>query len=219
MRYPGLDYLVGLMSKQAQDVVLATTNPLKLVDLKNGANWPEGINWKTLADFPNIQEAPDEIGTSALENALAKAKFYNKQLNMPVISNDMSLFIDGIDYEPGTKPKRFHPGNAAEKLQHFFKLMNGNPNRKGRSEFADIYYDHPKNAPLVAHESFEVNVPLKPRGEKDLEGGQYGFWSDYATEIGGRTPRELRIEDPDKVPSRVVAQILADKIRARLAGI
>lgn len=196
------------------EIVLATTNPQKLQVIRNEASWPDWIKWQTLADYPNIADAPEEVGSNALENALAKAKFYNEQIGKPVISNDYSFYVDALDYQPGTKPKRFHPGTPKEKLEYFFSMMKDKANRQGRVEVADIFIDNPKNAPVVAHKTFEVVIPKNPRGQEALS-GENGFWTRYAAELDGKTMAEIHEQYPEKVPANVVAQMLANEIRDR----
>lgn len=59
-----------------------------------------------LSDFQNIPEA-EETGKTFLDNAIQKAAFYSKQLQLPCLADDSGLEVDALDGMPGVLSARF----------------------------------------------------------------------------------------------------------------
>jgi XTP/dITP diphosphohydrolase len=103
------------------NILLATTNPGKLTELKTGLSNLEknGFNFKTLKDL-NITVGVEETGKTFKENAELKAKFFAKIAGMPTIADDGGFTINALNGEPGVKSKRWLGREATdEELIHF----------------------------------------------------------------------------------------------------
>jgi inosine/xanthosine triphosphate pyrophosphatase family protein len=61
----------------------------------------------TLADLPGINLPPPENGTTALENAIAKARYYHSEAYPWVFGDDAGLAIDALGGEPGVQARRW----------------------------------------------------------------------------------------------------------------
>jgi XTP/dITP diphosphohydrolase len=62
--------------------------------------------FKSLADFPNLEEVPEDGATFA-ENAHKKALGYAKQTGLWTVADDSGLIVDALGGEPGVKSARF----------------------------------------------------------------------------------------------------------------
>jgi XTP/dITP diphosphohydrolase len=85
-------------------VLIATTNPGKMAELS--AMLDMDLAFKSLADFPNLEEVPEDGATFA-ENARKKAIGYAKQTGLWTIADDSGLMVDALDGSPGVKSARF----------------------------------------------------------------------------------------------------------------
>lgn len=79
-------------------VLLATKNKVKIEKWGNLIK-ELGYELVTLNDLDGNFEEPTEDGETVLENALIKVKYYFKKTNMPVLTTDSSLYMDGLKKE------------------------------------------------------------------------------------------------------------------------
>lgn len=107
-------------------ILLATKNNAKIryygTKLKE-----KGIDIITLKDL-NIDIDVDEIGKSPIENAIIKAKSYNKISNIPTIALDEGLFFENIpeEIQPGIHVRRVNGKrlNDEEMIEYYISLVN-----------------------------------------------------------------------------------------------
>lgn len=62
----------------------------------------------TLVGLPGIDPRPPENGTTALENAIAKARYYHSDAYPWVFGDDAGLEIDALGGEPGVLARRWN---------------------------------------------------------------------------------------------------------------
>jgi len=86
------------------NILVATTNPGKKAELC--AMLDMDLQWRSLADFPNLEEVPED-GSTFAENARKKALGYAKQTGLWTIADDSGLMIDALNGSPGVKSARF----------------------------------------------------------------------------------------------------------------
>ncbi len=67
-----------------------------------------GFDVLTLADLPDESSSPPENGTTALENALTKARYYHSKVHSWVFGDDAGLEIEALDGEPGVQARRWN---------------------------------------------------------------------------------------------------------------
>ena len=89
------------------DILFATQNLWK-ARLFEPSFQAYGAAMKTLCDFPAGEEPVSETGVSAVENALAKARFYHSDAHPWVFGDDAGLEIDALNGEPGLKARRWN---------------------------------------------------------------------------------------------------------------
>lgn len=98
-----------------------------------------GVSIKTIADF-GFNDDVDECGASARENALIKARFWQKKVKMPTLADDAGLEIDALSGEPGVKARRWgglFEGGVSDKewLSYLLKRMEGVPFAKRSARY------------------------------------------------------------------------------------
>lgn len=106
--------------------LLATTNKAKI--RYYGTKLRErGIEILTLEDL-KIECEVDETGKNPIENAIIKARAYNKLSDIPTIALDEGLFLDGVpdNIQPGTHVRRVNGKrlNDVEMIEHYIDLVN-----------------------------------------------------------------------------------------------
>jgi XTP/dITP diphosphohydrolase len=94
-------------------ILIATHNPAKLIEIKNGLSELKNCNIQLLSlNDLDITSEPEETGKTFEENSLLKAKYYAKLSKLPTISDDGGLTIDYLNGAPGVKSRRW-PGYDA----------------------------------------------------------------------------------------------------------
>lgn len=92
------------MSYNINGILVATTNPGKITELKSCLGTQ--FKWLILSDFDDITEVTED-GSTFIENARKKALGYAKSTNFWTIADDSGLMIDALDGAPGVKSARF----------------------------------------------------------------------------------------------------------------
>ena len=115
-------------------IVLVSKNPKKAVEMQRMANElvNENVIIVSLSDIPEAQmeEQAEENGTTFMENAIIKAEYWAKKLQMPALAEDSGIMIDALDGAPGVETKRaiakFFPGqdiNVDRPSEYYPKLL------------------------------------------------------------------------------------------------
>lgn len=107
-----------------QTVVIATHNQHKIGELQEIlADYP--FVFKSLRDFVD-SEAPDETGTTYIENALIKARAACLQTGCLAIADDSGLEVFALDGEPGLHSARFGgvESSAAQKIELLLQRLS-----------------------------------------------------------------------------------------------
>ena len=106
--------------------LFATTNKAKIRRFGDRLK-AQGIELVTLNDL-NIDVDVDETGNNPIENAIIKAKAYNKISNLTTIAIDDGLFLNNVpdEIQPGTHVRRVNGKrlNDNEMIEHYIGLVN-----------------------------------------------------------------------------------------------
>jgi len=89
-------------------------------------------------DEAEVPWLPEEEGVEVFEsfeeNALAKARYYNRRTGLPVLADDSGLCVDALDGAPGVRSKRFSgrgdlSGDDLDNanLEHLLDRLTGHP--------------------------------------------------------------------------------------------
>ena len=106
-------------------VLFATGNIAKVKRFKDKL-LARGIELLSLKDL-NISLSVEENGTSAIENALIKARAYKKEVDMPVMAMDDSLYLENVpeNLQPGLFVRRVNGKSLTDEkmIEHYSNLV------------------------------------------------------------------------------------------------
>jgi XTP/dITP diphosphohydrolase len=189
------------------DLLLASQNPGKLNEMRILV---EGLPLRVVSPRDlGIVEAPDETGTTFIENATIKALHYARRSGLMAVADDSGISVDALDGEPGLYSSRFGGEGASdlERNRLLLKKLQGVPPEKRGAHFT--------SAVVVARDSevlFQVQeevhgfIAEETRGRNGFGYDPLFFYPPY-----GRTFGEVPHEDKDRVSHR-------GKAFARLRG-
>ena len=127
------------MLEEIKEILIATTNPGKMAELQ--AMLDMNLAWKSLADFPNLNEVTED-GQTFAENARKKALGYAKQTSLWTIADDSGLVIDALNGQPGVKSARFSGAKDDDRtlidhknIAKVLELLKGIPTEKRTARF------------------------------------------------------------------------------------
>lgn len=104
-------------------IVVTTNNKNKLKEIKDILSI-SGVEFLTLKDIGIDLDVEEDMLTLKL-NAEKKAKEYYQACKLPVISEDMELFIDALDNMPGVHSKRWLDGTDEDRNKGILYNLNG----------------------------------------------------------------------------------------------
>src|SRR5688500_17441438 len=95
------------------DLLLASQNAGKLAEMRVLVS---GLPFRVLGPRDlGIHEAPVETGTTFLENAILKARYYAGRSGRLTVADDSGLSVDALDGGPGLFSARFGGEGASDK--------------------------------------------------------------------------------------------------------
>ena len=107
-------------------LLFATTNQSKINRFKEGL-LKKGVELLSLGDL-NLNIEVEESGTSAIDNALIKARAYQTLVDIPIMAMDDNLFLEGVPdkEQPGTNVRRVGSKRLTdeEMINHYTNLVN-----------------------------------------------------------------------------------------------
>lgn len=114
-------------------VVVATTNPYKLVEIRRIlAGLPCAID--TISDHVEVT-APAETGTTFAENAKLKALHYAAVVPHLTVAEDSGLEIDRLDGAPGIHSARFPGATYQDKFERIYAQLRARGVRTSPARF------------------------------------------------------------------------------------
>lgn len=117
------------------DLLIATTNPGKLREIREILG-DLSVVLHSLSEWPEV-EAPEETGTTFVENARLKARYYAHATRMITVAEDSGLEIDALDGAPGVHSARFggEQSTYPEKFTLIYDALAGRPDRPRSARF------------------------------------------------------------------------------------
>lgn len=149
-------------------ILIASTNPGKIAEIKIGLKYLEklGIKILTLNDVKVGEKEPKEIGKTFRENALIKAKFYADLTHLPCLSDDGGLVIPYLNNEPGVKSRRWlgYEADDRELVEYTLKRLQNVPkfNRKAYLEACLCFYNPQTNDVIFETEKILGHIAETP---------------------------------------------------------
>lgn len=146
--------------------------------------------------LPEDYDAPEEDGTTFIENARIKARAALRDI--PVIAEDSGLCVDALDGAPGIFSARYGGYETdIERNLYLLRQMVGKTNRDAHFECAVVCL-FPDGREFVVTARCTGTIVQVPRGTN-------GFGYDSVFERGGRTTAEMSPEEKNKISHRGLA--------------
>jgi len=114
------------------DVLLASQNAGKLGEMRQLVT---GLPLRILGPHDvGITESPDETGSTFVENATLKARYYAQRSGLLTVADDSGLAVDALHGRPGLYSSRFGGAGAsdADRNALLLRLLRGlSPDQRG----------------------------------------------------------------------------------------
>lgn len=125
------------------DILFASSNPHKIEEIK--AIVPSNFNILSLKDIGFTDEIPETAETIE-GNAIQKATYLSKQLDIPCFADDTGLCIPILDGKPGVYSARFAgpQKNSVANMELVLKMMADKNDREAYFETVIALYHEEK---------------------------------------------------------------------------
>jgi XTP/dITP diphosphohydrolase len=180
------------------DLLLASQNPGKLAEMRVLL---EGLPYRVVSPKDlGLHEAPQETGTSFLENAALKARHYAGRSGLLAVADDSGIAVDALGGAPGLYSSRF-AGEAASDADRNALLLNklaGVP-REQRGAHFHCAVAVARGAEILFQclESVAGLIAEQPRGPSGFGYDPVFFYPPF-----GRTFGEVQRAEKDRVSHR-----------------
>lgn len=185
-------------------ILVATTNPGKVRELRAMLN--EGVEWKSLADFPGITEVKEDGATFA-ENARKKATEYAKATGLWTLADDSGLVVDALGGAPGVNSARFSGERAKgadrktldrRNMEKLLSLLEGVPMEKRTARFVCcLCLAGPERVLLKTQGTVEGLIAEEPAGTAG-----FGYDPVFFVPQLGKTVAQLGDEEKNAISHR-----------------
>lgn len=192
-------------------IVLATHNQGKIREFQEAFR---EIGWEAvpISDIASLPD-PEETGTTFKENALQKAHYYAKAIDMPVLSDDSGIIAEALGNRPGVYSARYagHHGDDEANNQKLIADLRPYEGEERKGYYACV-------VALVWPSGKELTGEGTCSGIiRDFYQGTGGFGYDplfYLPEFH-KTMAELSMEEKNKISHRGKAlRDLLEKLKA-----
>jgi XTP/dITP diphosphohydrolase len=144
-------------------LLIATTNPGKLREIKDILNWIP-IELVTLELFPEVPE-PEETGETFAENARLKAIYYSEATGLPAVADDSGIEIAALGGAPGIHSARWHGTDYPTKFAVIRRELAARGLETSPARFvAQIALAHDGNILFEASGIIEGEIAPEPKG-------------------------------------------------------
>jgi len=180
------------------DLLLASQNPGKLGEMRELL---EGLPFRVLGPTElGIREAPEETGSSFMENATLKALYYAARSGRLTVADDSGLIVHALGGGPGLYSRRFGGEGATDDSRNRLLLqeLRGVPSEGREARFTSAVAVARGNTVL-----FEIQETAEGRIAEEIRGGNgFGYDPLFFYPPLGKTFGELSRADKDRVSHR-----------------
>ena len=180
------------------DLLLASQNPGKLAEMKVLV---AGLPFRVLGPLDvGIEDAPEETGTTFLENAILKARYYSGRSDRLAVADDSGLSVDALDGGPGLFSSRFGGEGASDDDRNRLLLskLEGVPRERRTARFTSaVAVAEGSEVLFTVQETVDGLIADAPRG-----GNGFGYDPLFFYPPFGRTFGETPPEEKDRVSHR-----------------
>ncbi len=179
-------------------IVLATHNKGKIREFQKVFS---EIGWEAvpISEVADVEE-PEETGSTFEENALQKARYYAKAINLPVLSDDSGIVACALGDKPGIYSARYagHHGDDEANNQKLIADLApySGDDRKGYYACV-VALAYPDGKALTGEGKCEGII-------RDFYQGEGGFGYDplFFLPQFGKTMAEISMEEKNKISHR-----------------
>jgi XTP/dITP diphosphohydrolase len=159
-------------------LLIATTNPGKLREIKDILNWIP-IELVTLELFPEVPE-PEETGETFAENARIKAIYYSEQTGLPAVADDSGIEIEALGGAPGIHSARWHGKDYPTKFAAIRRELAARGLETSAARFvAHIALAHDGNILYEASGIVQGEIAREPKGSHGFGYDPIFFYPPY----------------------------------------
>ena len=173
-------------------LLIASQNPGKLNDMRLQA---QGLPLEIVGPAElGLHDAPEETGSTFLENARLKAGHYSHASGLPTVADDSGLSVDALDGGPGLYSSRFGGEGASDATRNQLlleKLKGLPPERRGARFTSAVVLVADGQVLFEAVESVDGRIAEAPRGPNGFGYDPVFFFPPYGCTFG-EVPRELK---------------------------
>ncbi len=150
-----------------------------------------------MKDVISVEE-PEETGTTFMENALLKARYYAKATNRPCLADDSGLTVDILDGAPGVYSARYagHHGDDNANNEKLIRELQGKRDRTGHYVCA-LALVYPDGREVTAEGYCDGLVQDEPKGENGFGYDPYFYVPEFE-----KTMAELSIDVKETISHR-----------------
>jgi XTP/dITP diphosphohydrolase len=179
------------MQPMQTDLLLASQNPGKVAEMRELV---AGLPFRVVspADL-GIREAPDETGTSFIENAVLKARHYARRSRVLTVADDSGLSVDALDGGPGLYSSRFGGEGAtdADRNRLMLEKLAGVPaDRRGARFTSAVAVARGDEVLFETVAAVEGRIAEAPRGPHGFGYDPLFFYPPFGRTFGEVAPAE-----------------------------
>jgi len=182
----------------AAELLLASQNAGKLAEMRTLV---AGMPFRVLGPRDiGIDEAPEETGTTFMENAILKARYYAARSGHLTVADDSGLSVDALDGGPGLFSSRFGGEGATDDDRNrlLLRKLEGVPAQKRTARFTSaVAVVRGSDVLFSVQETVEGLIADEPRGDNGFGYDPLFFYPPF-----GRTFGQCPHEDKDRVSHR-----------------
>jgi XTP/dITP diphosphohydrolase len=187
-----------MASMPTRDLLLASQNPGKLVEMRHLV---AGLRFRVVGPRDvGLFEAPEETGSTFVENATQKALHYAGRSGLLTAADDSGISVDALDGEPGLYSSRVGGEGASDHDRNQFllsRLLGVAESERGARFTSAVVVARGDTVLFEVQETVEGRIALEPRGPNGFGYDPLFFYPPF-----GKTFGEVAAEDKDKVSHR-----------------
>jgi XTP/dITP diphosphohydrolase len=194
------------------DLLLASQNPGKLAEMRTLLG---GLPFRVVSPRDvGLNHAPEETGTTFVENAILKARHYSSLSGLLAVADDSGLSVDALDGGPGLFSSRFGGEGAtdADRNRLLLEQLHGKTEERRGAHFTSAVAVARRQEVLFdAVEHVHGRIAEEPRGSNGFGYDPVFFYPPFGLTFG-----EVPAADKDRVSHRGKAFA---RLREFLAGL
>ncbi len=166
----------------------------------------DGIEWRSLADFPGVGEVKED-GSTFAENARKKAIGYARATGLWTLADDSGLVVDALGGAPGVNSARFSGARAQgadrgvldrRNMEKLLSLLQSVPREKRTARFVcHLCLASPEKVLVETQGTVEGLITEEPAGT-----GGFGYDPVFLVPQLGKTVAQLGDQEKNAISHR-----------------